>query len=358
MPHPKTVLSSTILCMAGLTVFLSGMAHAETPQKPLEAGDRLLSFMPSANPCWNRNEMDIKKDGHFQEKIKTKIISDSFANGEWVYFFVRKNHILCGLGHSQYGQLGLKTDGEILAPIPILTHIVSVKAGHDTPFAIDEKGQLWTWGDEHPAKGKPDIPQPSIPLYPAGLVKMADNIREVSSSISHTLALSKDGTLLAWGDNQNGQLGDGTTIDREHPVKTDLGALGNRKIIKIGTRMGESFALTDDGSLWNWGQSYAIPAEPNAVFPRKTPVRIAIDNVQEFVSGWGHLLILKRDDTVWIMGNHDFMNTETGKIPCKHKEAHGWHFPHQIAENARQIASGQNWIEITKKDGTRLEWGR
>lgn len=124
---------------------------------------------------------------------------------------------------------------------------------------------------------------------------MADNIVQVSSSLSHTLALAKDGTLLAWGDNPGGEIGDGTITNRTHPVTVDISTLNGRKIVKITTRFGESFALTDDGTLWNWGQSYTIPAEPGPGFPRLKPEKITyLDNVADVALGWGHILVLKR----------------------------------------------------------------
>lgn len=168
----------------------------------------------------------------------------SAAKGETAIFYVTRDHTLWGYGSSQFGQIGME-NGHASSPIPLMHNIVFIDAGHDTPFAIDEKGQLWTWGDENPAKGKPIKPEPSVSVFPTRLVNIADNIEQVSSSFSHTLALARDGTLLAWGDNQSGSLGDGTNIDRAHPVKVDTSALGKRKIIKIATRMGESFAVTD-----------------------------------------------------------------------------------------------------------------
>ena len=49
-------------------------------------------------------------------------------------------------------------------------------------------------------------------------VKVMDHVSAVSAGAFHTLAIKTDGSLWAWGDNSNGQLGDGTTIERRSPI--------------------------------------------------------------------------------------------------------------------------------------------
>ena len=76
------------------------------------------------------------------------------------------------------------------------------------------------------------------------------NVSTVSSSWSNTLALRTDGTLWAWGENRNGEVGDGTTTARETPIQV----LEN--VVELSSGIGISMAVTADGGFWAWGENY------------------------------------------------------------------------------------------------------
>jgi hypothetical protein len=74
----------------------------------------------------------------------------------------------------------------------------------------------------------------------------------IDAGYYHSLALDKDGMVWAWGDNEDGQLGDGTTTDRWTPIKVrDI-----RSIKAISAGCGHSLALDKDGMVWAWGENY------------------------------------------------------------------------------------------------------
>ena len=67
----------------------------------------------------------------------------------------------------------------------------------------------------------------------------------------HSLALKSDGTVWAWGRNTEGQLGDGTIINKNIPTKiTSLSG-----IIAIAGGEYHSFAIKNDGTVWAWGRN-------------------------------------------------------------------------------------------------------
>ena len=79
----------------------------------------------------------------------------------------------------------------------------------------------------------------------------------------HTVALKKDGTLWAWGNNWAGSLGTGSTNNSAVPVQ--VGSATNW--IKVWAGILESVALQSDGSLWYWGDN------PDPAFPQGTSAR-------------------------------------------------------------------------------------
>lgn len=79
-------------------------------------------------------------------------------------------------------------------------------------------------------------------------------ILKLAAGSTHALALCSDGTLAAWGSNDSGQLGDGTTTNRSDPVAVDqTGVLSGKTVVSIAAGESFSLALCSDGTVVSWG---------------------------------------------------------------------------------------------------------
>jgi len=94
---------------------------------------------------------------------------------------------------------------------------------------------IWAWGDY------------SFRHTP---IKIMDSVATIFVGNWHTMAIRTDDSLWAWGNNNFGQLGDGTTTNRHVPVKImdDVSA--------ISTNGAHTMAIRNDGSLWAWGGNW------------------------------------------------------------------------------------------------------
>ncbi|MBL3588882.1 MAG: PKD domain-containing protein [gamma proteobacterium endosymbiont of Lamellibrachia anaximandri] len=89
-------------------------------------------------------------------------------------------------------------------------------------------------------------------VVPTGGAVKTSKVTRVAAGLGHSLALLEDGAVWAWGDNQHGQLGDDTLIDRNLPVPVQ-GLEGPMRDIAAGDN--HSLALSEDGRVYTWGAS-------------------------------------------------------------------------------------------------------
>lgn len=124
---------------------------------------------------------------------------------------------------------------------------------------------------------------------------------EVAAGGFHCLALLGDGTVLAWGCNDEGQLGDGTRIDRAEPVPVE--GLTRATAISAGTS--HSMAILNDGTVVTWGgNDHGRLGDGTAVRRRltPTPTRAIPARVTRVAAGGHHSVALTEDGAVYTWG--------------------------------------------------------
>ena len=127
--------------------------------------------------------------------------------------------------------------------------------GHHTA-AIKTDGTLWTWGNSAYGRLGNATDEFSSILTPVTTFAGGTNWKQVSCNQHHTAAIKTDGTLWAWGNGQDGRLGNGLVSFSDRistPVTTFAGGT-NWKQVSAGSQ--HIAAIKTDGTLWIWGTGF------------------------------------------------------------------------------------------------------
>ena len=125
-------------------------------------------------------------------------------------------------GNNASGQLGDGTLAGHLTPEQVTgittSFIAGISAGYQFALVLGTDGSAWGWGADK--SGQLDNAPTSTPVTrPVELTAMNSGITQVSAGYDHALALQSNGTVLAWGDNTAGELGDGSTASTVGAVR-------------------------------------------------------------------------------------------------------------------------------------------
>ena len=159
-------------------------------------------------------------------------------------------------GQNRAGQLGDGTTTNAYTPVrPKLEEDVKVKQvalGNEHTVALSEDGQVYTWGYNYDgALGNGTTTGSKTPAK----IEVGDGkkVAEVYADNNCSAALTEDGELYMWGDNNCGQLGDGSTTDKSLPNKVEISS--GKKVTEFLLCHKSCMALLSDGTVWAWGYS-------------------------------------------------------------------------------------------------------
>ena len=183
-----------------------------------------------------------------------------------------------GWGANEQGFLGLgHTTAEPQPPteLPTLKDVVSIEVGASATAAVTRDGRVWTWGQNQQANlgnglhGDVSDPGQTTPQPVKGI---ADAVEVKTGSYGrHVIVRRRNGTLIGWGNSDWGQLGAGISGDFQ-PVPTPI-TLPGVEAYWLGGNF--SFARTTNGALWFWGEESAarrlVGAKGNQRVPAAVP---------------------------------------------------------------------------------------
>ena len=145
-----------------------------------------------------------------------------------------------------------------------------------------------------------------------------------AQNCNQTLGGGAGNVAWAWGDNHDGQLGDGTTDDRLSAVQVPFPQIQFPPHLRswpLTVAGGEdhSLALKTDGTVWAWGSNFHGQLGNGTNTNSLTPVQVQnLSGVIAIAGGGWYSLALKNDGTVWAWGNNEFGQLGDGTNDDRH----------------------------------------
>lgn len=296
--------------------------------------------------AWGPNATGQIGDGTVIERHVPVLVGSGYfaiATGSSHSLALKTDGTLWAWGNNFYGQLGDGTTVERHAPVQIGSGYKAIAGGKVHSVAVKTDGTLWAWGFNGQGQlGDGTLVNKSSPVQIGAGYKAVASDGAIVGSISHSLALKTDGTLWAWGSNSNGQLGDGSLVDKNIPVQIGVGYAA------IDAGRYHSLAVKTDGTLWSWGLNSSGQLGDGTLVDKSTPVLVGSGYVS--VSGGSHSLALKPDGTLWAWGANNFSQLGDGTTVNRV-------IPVQIGSGYKSITAGGVHSLALKTNGTLWGWG-
>lgn len=260
-PVPEVVrMKFTLAASLVALVALIAYAMPARADNPLIAAGPLHTCALDANGavrCWGDNGSGELGVGSIVTRtVPTQVVGLGSgmqavaAKGDFTCALTSAGAVRCW-GDNSHGQLGDGTTVRRTAPVPVagLGGAVQAIAPGDThACALTTAGAVLCWGNNsHGQLGDGTTTQRLAPVAVAGL---NTGVRALASGGNHTCAVTTAGAVFCWGENIAGQLGDGTTLQRNTPVQVS-GISSGAQSISLGYY--HSCALSTAGAVSCWG---------------------------------------------------------------------------------------------------------
>ncbi|XP_056650824.1 RCC1 and BTB domain-containing protein 2 isoform X2 [Monodelphis domestica] len=190
---------------------------------------------------------------------------------------------------------------------------LSYGSGPHVVIATDE-GEVYTWG--HNTYGQLGNGTTNHGLIPIHISTNIGNrkIIEVACGSHHSLVLTSDGEVFAWGYNNSGQVGSGSTANQPIPRKV-TGCLQNKMVTTIACGQMCSMAVVESGEVYVWGYNGNGQLGLGSSGNQATPCRIAAlqgIRVHKIVCGYAHTLVLTDEGQLYAWGANSYGQLGTG----------------------------------------------
>ena len=191
-------------------------------------------------------------------------------------------------GANDSGQLGTGTTDPSSVPVPVDGLTVTAKAvsaGYSHACVLMSRGGIWCWGNN--SSGQLGNGGSGLWGVAGKVTKLGAKAVSVTAGGYHSCAVLATGAAECWGENESGELGDGTTKDRIQPTQVRGLTSG---VQRISAGLADTCAITGSGAAKCWGLNVSNQLGDGTDTRRKTPTQVTglKSGVQAIAAGDSH----------------------------------------------------------------------
>ncbi|ACL23603.1 RCC1 domain-containing protein [Chloroflexus aggregans] len=228
--------------------------------------------------CWGLNNRGQLGDGSYTDS-STPVAVGGLPSG--VMAIAAGNYHTCALtgsdgvwcwGTNSDGQLGDGTTTNRSTPVAVSglpSGVTAIAAGNYHTCALTSSGGVWCWG--YNLSGQLGDGTTTNRSTPGAVSGLPSGVTAIAAGDEHTCALTGSGGVWCWGDNYYGQLGDGTTTNRSTPGAVSGLPSG---VTAIAAGVYHTCALTGSGGVMCWGNNGDGQLGDGRPLYRTTPVDV------------------------------------------------------------------------------------
>ena len=227
---------------------------------------------------------------------------------------------------------------------------VTVSAGANHTLAVKEDGTLWAWGSNtYGQLGDGTTVDKNRPVQ----IGTATNWEAVAAGQFHSVAINAAGQLYAWGYNNYGQLGDGTTTTT--PTLAPQLIVSTVYWTAASAGYSHTVAMDSSGILYAWGgNSYGQLGDGSNTNSSTPSIVTGSHTWKSFSAGNYHTAAIKSDDTLWTWGSNTYGQLGLGALDTTDKNT-----PTAVPGTGvwTVVSAGSQHTLGVKNDGTLWGWG-
>lgn len=191
------------------------------------------------------------------------------------------------------GSVDITEFNPFTANIDAVTHFANVYPGGSHTAAITSNATMYAWGLNNAGQlGDGTTVNKSSPIQIG-----SSSWTAIAAGASHTVATNANGTLFTWGLASSGQLGDGTTTNKSSPIQ-----IGNSSWTAVSAGLSHSAAIRSGGTLFTWGVNAVGQLGDNSTVSKSSPVQIGSTSWTAISAGDNYCFAINNTNKLYAWG--------------------------------------------------------
>lgn len=262
----------------------------------------------------------VVNNGSLAAASLTSTVADPLATGSLHTCALRPDGTVSCWGHNSNGELGDGNTAIYANPTIVgLKDAIALASGTSFSCALKSDATVVCWGKNNFGQlGDGTTTDRAAPVAVSGL----SNVVAINAGLSHVCAVKADSTVVCWGQNVHGELGIGNTIAQNTPSAVlGVGGVGFLSgVVSVASGYAYSCALKADATVVCWGvNTHGELGQANGLSLETTTPKVVpnLTGVVVLRAGSNHACGLKNDNSVWCWGFNGYGQLGDGTTVTK-----------------------------------------